>query len=190
MKSKQGSATRAPIGRIPELDLLRFLAAASVVIYHYTYQPVLHGVINDNAFWPLPVASRFGYLGVTLFFMISGFVILWSSQARSSGEFVISRIARLFPSFWICVFVTTFVVSAAGGPESLSPRTVALNMTMVPGRFGVPYVDGVYWTLLVELKFYILIFLILVTGTMKRIEMWLAIWLAVAAVSKIGRAHV
>jgi peptidoglycan/LPS O-acetylase OafA/YrhL len=188
MKSKQGSATRAPIGRIPELDLLRFLAAASVVIYHYTYQPVLNGVVNDNAFWPLPVASRFGYLGVTLFFMISGFVILWSSQARSSGEFVISRIARLFPSFWICVLVTALVVAAARGPEPLSFRTVALNLTMIPGRFGVPFVDGVYWTLFVELKFYILIFLVLLTGTMEHIEMLLVLWLAVTAVSTFGMA--
>jgi peptidoglycan/LPS O-acetylase OafA/YrhL len=188
MKSKQGSPTRAPIGRIPELDLLRFCAAAAVVAYHYTYQPVLNGVVSDNAFWPLPVASRFGYLGVTLFFMISGFVILWSSQARTSGEFAISRIARLFPSFWICVLITTLVVNAAGGPEPISPRTMVLNLTMVPGRLGVPYVDGVYWTLLVELKFYILIFVVLVTGTMERIEAWLGVWLAVAAVSAFGVA--
>jgi peptidoglycan/LPS O-acetylase OafA/YrhL len=186
MASQQGNSV--PIRRIPELDLLRFFAAASVMIYHYTYRPVINGLVDENAFWPLPFATRFGYLGVTLFFMISGFVILWSSQERSAGEFVIARIARLFPSFWICVLITTLVVNAVGGLEPISPRTIALNLTMVPGRLGAPYVDGVYWTLLVELKFYVLIYFVLVTGTMARVEAWLAVWLAAAAVSTFGIA--
>lgn len=188
MARQQGTTVRGPTGRVPELDLLRFLAAASVVLYHFTYWPVLDGVVKENAFWPLPVASRFGYLGVTLFFMISGFVILWSSQARTSSEFAISRIARLFPSFWICVLVTTLVVNASGAPDFISPRTMLLNMTMIPGRLGVASVDGVYWSLLVELKFYILIFLVLAIGAMEHIELWLGVWLAAATMSAVGIA--
>jgi peptidoglycan/LPS O-acetylase OafA/YrhL len=188
MVSKQETAVRAPVGRIPELDMLRFFAALSVVAYHYTYRPVVNTVTNFNAFWPLPVATRFGYHGVTLFFMISGFVILWSAQARSAGEFAISRVARLYPSFWICVCITTIVVTAAGGLESIAPRTIALNLTMVPGWLGAPYVDGVYWTLLVELKFYLMIFLVLATGMMAYVEPLLGIWLVAAALSTFGVA--
>jgi peptidoglycan/LPS O-acetylase OafA/YrhL len=179
---------QAPVGRIPELDLLRFLAAASVVIYHYTYRPVINGVVDGNAFWPLQAASRFGYLGVTLFFMISGFVILLSSQSRSAGEFVISRFARLFPSFWICALITALVVNVSGAPEPVSLRTLALNLTMVPGRFGAPSIDGVYWTLFIELKFYVLIYFVLVTGTMTRVETWLAVWLTASAACTFGIA--
>ncbi len=188
MASQQRSATRAPIGRIPELDLLRFFAAASVMIYHYTYWPVINGAVAENAFWPLPVVTQFGYQGVTLFFMISGFVILWSSQARSAGEFVISRVARLYPSFWICVLITTLVVKVTGAPNPISPRMLALNLTMVPGALRVPYIDVVYWTLFVELKFYAMIYFVLVTGTMARVEAWLAVWLAAATVCMLGIA--
>lgn len=185
MSNHQAGTTRAPIGRVAELDLLRFVAASSVMVYHFTYRPRVNGVVLDTAFWPVQAASRFGYLGVTLFFMISGFVILWSSEARSAGEFFVSRIARLFPSFWICVLLTTLVVNAAGA-EVVSLRTVALNLTMVPGVLGAPYVDGVYWTLFVELKFYVIIYAMLLTGAMARVETWLAVWLAASIVCAVG----
>ncbi len=176
---------RTTIGRVPELDLLRFIAAASVMMYHFTYRPRINGVVVDRAFGPIELGTRFGYLGVTLFFMISGFVILWSSEARSAGEFVVSRVSRLFPSFWICVFLTTAVVNAAGG-EPLPFRTVALNLTVIPGVLGAPYVDGVYWTLFIELKFYAIICLLLLTGTMVHVEKWLAVWLAASVLCAIG----
>jgi len=44
-----------------------------------------------------------GYLGVNLFFMISGFVILWTARDRTPSGFVLSRITRLYPEFWIGV---------------------------------------------------------------------------------------
>jgi len=182
--SRGAESTRS--GRVPELDLLRFVAAVAVMIYHLTYQPRLHGVLSTNAFWPFPAVTRYGYLGVTLFFMISGFVILWSSQNRSAGEFVVTRIARLYPSFWVCIAITTLVVDSIGMTGSISPRTATLNLTMVPDLLGAPYVDGVYWTLFVELKFYFLIFIVLATGTMPRVETWLALWLAASVACAAG----
>jgi peptidoglycan/LPS O-acetylase OafA/YrhL len=186
---KRNGAT-APIGRVPELDLLRFVASASVVLYHFTYRPRFQGTLDVGAFDPLPTATRYGYLGVTLFFMISGFVILWSSQARSSGEFVVSRVARLFPSFWICVLLTALVVNATHGGDGdpVSLRDMLANFTMVPGLLEAPYVDGVYWTLFVELKFYVLVFFVLLTGTMAYVEVWLGAWLAASVAAAIGIA--
>jgi peptidoglycan/LPS O-acetylase OafA/YrhL len=190
MTTQEQQSGGVPLGRVPELDLLRFIASASVVLYHFTYRPRFHGVIDEQAFGLLPAVTRFGYLGVTLFFMISGFVILWSSQARSAGEFVVSRIARLYPSFWICVILTTIVVNAThgGGGDPISLRTLLINLTMVPGALGAPYVDGVYWTLFVELKFYVLVFLVLISRTMVHVEIWLAVWLAASIASAIGIA--
>jgi peptidoglycan/LPS O-acetylase OafA/YrhL len=174
--------------RVPELDLLRFIAALSVVIYHYTYRAPLPGRDDSFAFGDLQLGTRYGYLGVTLFFLISGFVILWSSQQRSASEFVVSRISRLYPSFWTSVAITSLVVVLSPAGELISSRTVALNLTMVPGVLGTPYIDGVYWTLFVELKFYALVFLMLLTGTMHRVERWLAVWLAVSVAAAVGIA--
>lgn len=161
------------------------MAACSVVVYHYTYRPAFLGTSQVSSFAALAVITRFGYLGVNLFFIISGFVILWSSQGRSLAEFAISRIARLFPSFWVCVLLTALVVITLGG-EHVGGRTLALNLTMVPGILGVSYLDGVYWTLFVELKFYFLVSLVLVTRSMGHILWWLAGWLVVSLMASAG----
>jgi peptidoglycan/LPS O-acetylase OafA/YrhL len=173
--------------RVPELDLLRFIAASAVVFYHFTYRPLIHGVIDLAVFGPFQGASRFGYMGVNLFFMISGFVILWSSQGRRASEFVVSRIARLYPSFWVCMLLSALVLTL-GGADHFSIRTIAANLTMVPNLLRQPYVDGVYWTLFVELKFYVLIFIVLASGTMKYVEALLGIWIAISVASASGIA--
>jgi len=137
------------------LDVLRFFAALSVVFYHMTYR------LNESALftWLQPF-TKFGYLGVDVFFIISGFVILWSAVGRSVPDYLISRVARLYPSFWVAILVTSATMLVIR-PERLQPLwAIAANFTMLPGYIvGNHYVDGVYWTLAVELKFYFLILL-------------------------------
>src|SRR5688572_29637953 len=89
--------------RIAELDLLRFLAAAAVVLFHATDWPTQTNLLR--------AAATFGFMGVPLFFMISGFVILMTAQNRSGLQFVNSRIARLYPSFWICVLLSALALT-------------------------------------------------------------------------------
>jgi peptidoglycan/LPS O-acetylase OafA/YrhL len=177
------------LGRIPELDLLRFVAAVAVVLYHFTYNPEWHGTMLVDAFGFLPQVTRFGFLGVHLFFMISGFVILWSSEQRTAPEFIISRVARLYPSFWVCVCLTA-IIGKYAGTTNFTLKTVALNLTMIPGILGTEYVDGVYWTLFVELKFYLIISLLLITGLLKHLNAWLYVWLfALIIVATTGGPH-
>ena len=167
-------------GRVRELDLLRFIAALAVVLYHYTYHRTVAGS-PDVVFPMLERATARGYLGVNLFFMISGFVILWTARARPPAAFVISRITRLYPEFWLAVVLSacTFAFFPLGPGPRLTIATVLANLTMVPQFMRAPYVDGVYWTLGVELKFYALLWLLSVTRQMPRIETWVFGWLAV-----------
>ncbi len=164
--------------RVVELDLLRFLAALAVVLYHFTY----HLRASDTGIDLFPSIGRLGmhgYLGVNLFFMISGFVILWTARDRTPSGFVLSRITRLYPEFWISVLLSSIVFSlneSAFGQTITAPQVLA-NLTMVPALFGQEYVDGVYWTLFVELKFYALLWGLSVTRQMKRVEGWLFAWL-------------
>jgi peptidoglycan/LPS O-acetylase OafA/YrhL len=158
-----------PRERIAELDLLRFTAALSVVLFHVVHWPSQPTVLSS--------VTDLGFLGVPLFFMISGFVILMTAQHRDGMEFVNSRIARLYPSFWICVLLTALALAVLGNkPPSLA--VVAANLTMQPRMlFNQPYLDPVYWTLVVEMKFYLLIWLLIVTKQMQRIETFLTLWL-------------
>jgi peptidoglycan/LPS O-acetylase OafA/YrhL len=151
--------------RVPEVDLLRFLASLAVVYFHTIYQdsPVRH-------------AAQYGFMGVHLFFMISGFVILWTASTKDAYGFLASRISRLYPSYWICCLLTFAALWHAG--ENPTVRQLLANLTMVPGAFHAEMLDSVYWTLIVELKFYGLVLLLLLTRQMPRIEYWLYGWLA------------
>lgn len=177
--ARPGMSTQVRFGAI---DLLRFLAAAAVVLFHYAYRGPANGDVPARFAleWLQPIA-RYGYLGVHLFFMISGFVIAFSAEGRSARDFAVSRIARLYPAFWLAVAATTLVVHLADARDyAVSWSAVALNLTMFNHLFGVPPVDGVYWSLYVELSFYLLVWVVLLTGNWHRIEFLLAAWLLAA----------
>jgi peptidoglycan/LPS O-acetylase OafA/YrhL len=144
--------------RFYEIDLLRFISAVLVVLFHYTYV----GSILDFA--PAPRMDAFGeygrymYLGINFFFIISGFVILLSAEDGKPRQFVVSRFVRLFPAYWLCVCLTAGAAVLFNQPAfQVSWAHFFVNLTMLQNGFDVPLVDGVYWTLWIELKFYALV---------------------------------
>lgn len=173
--------------RFYEIDLLRFLAALAVVLYHYTFRGFAEGGYSPVEYPVIGEFFKYGSYGVQLFFIISGFVILMTATKRDAAHFVISRITRLYPAFWVCVTLTALVIAWKGG-ELFQVGLVQylVNLTMISGFVGVEMIDGVYWTLLVEIKFYALIFMLLITGQIARIEWFLAFWLVLTAVAFVA----
>lgn len=144
--------------RLIELDALRGIAAVSVVFFHYT----THYANLYSHSVPLPFDFSIGRYGVELFFMISGYVIfLTLDKTVRPEEFIVSRFSRLYPAYWIAVFLTYSITSALTLPGWWSSFSdVLVNLSMIQQLFSVPHVDGVYWTLHRELGFYVL------TGTL------------------------
>jgi peptidoglycan/LPS O-acetylase OafA/YrhL len=144
--------------RLSQVDALRGLAALSVVLFHYTtrfaelYQP------GQSQLLSFP----HGYFGVNLFFIISGFVIFMTlERTEKPMDFVVSRFSRLFPSYWVAIVLTFAITHWLGLPGKLVEIGPALaNFMMIHSFFGVPHVDGVYWTLEVEMLFYIGMFIL------------------------------
>src|SRR5712692_76407 len=99
--------------RLYEIDLLRITAALAVVLYHYTFSGYARH-LTAIAFPALSTVTRYGYLGVDMFFVISGFVVLLSAWGRRPHEFVISRIVRLYPAYWVAVTITAIVAITYG----------------------------------------------------------------------------
>lgn len=171
--------------RLGELDALRGLAALSVILYHYTTR--YEGLFDHKN--PSYFDFSYGFLGVQLFFMISGFVIFMTiTRAKNVSEFAKKRAIRLYPSYIVAVIITFVSVKAYG----LEGREVSffegiLNLTMFQGFLPgvINNVDGVYWSLAVELIFYIFIGILLYLGLIKRIETMAVIWLIGSATARI-----
>lgn len=141
--------------RLKSLDMLRGLAAILVVLFHYTTR---FSEIYPN--YGGGAAVSFGHVGVQVFFLISGYVIFMSlerirGQGAGIAEFAKARVLRLYPLFWISVLLTFSFVAIFGLPgREVGFHDAILNLTMIPRLIGAEYVDGVYWTLEVELIFY------------------------------------
>jgi len=158
-----------PPARLHELDALRGIAALMVVLFHYT---TMFGEKWGHGF-DVPGAFALGQHGVKLFFIVSGFVIYMSLQRRPTpGSFAVSRFARLAPSYWAAVLLTFIVLAAFGLPDetigeltyNFSVADALANLTLLHWAIGIPHIDGVYWTLVVELAFYSVMLLLLRCG--------------------------
>ena len=177
--------------RFYELDLLRFFAAFSVLLYHYSFRGHAGDSPSALDYSILAPVTKYGYLGVDLFFLISGFVILMTASSGSVRGFVISRIVRLYPAFWMCCTATWIVMLLVGKWAHLpTGLEYAANMTMLNGFIDLPYVDTVYWSLLVEMKFYFLIFLVLLVRQIDRAKVLLGGWLAINLLTTIWKVPV
>ncbi|MER7416523.1 acyltransferase [Micromonospora peucetia] len=178
------ATSRAP--RLYVLDLLRFVAAMSVVAYHLLFADAREswGANTADLFGaPLRQAAGYGWLGVELFFMISGFVICMSSWGRPLHDFFISRVTRLMPAYLFAVLLTASVLVLWPQPGEKAPNLPQIigNLTMVQNLLQVNNIDEPYWTLLIELKFYLLFLIVVAFGvTYRRVLMFCMIWTALA----------
>lgn len=181
-----------PPKRLYEIDILRFIAAMMVVMFHYTSEPYqMHHIylIGNNS---LKDIFLNGYLGVKLFFIISGFVIFMSAFNSTPGKFLRSRILRLFPAFLIMCTITFLVCSAFDSSYHVGLKDYLLNATLI-GTFaswaGIKLVAGVYWTLIVEMQFYFFIYLLLVFKKIDLIRYFLLFWLALSVFTYYGELY-
>lgn len=159
------------MARIEVLDYFRFWAAIFVLLFHYTFNGITNGKIESISHIPQWIDfTKYGYLGVELFFMVSGYVIFYSAQNRSPSKFLLSRAVRLFPSYWFAVILTSIVTVFLGTDLiNVEFKQVLFNLTMLQSYFYIGHVDGVYWTLVYEVQFYFAIFIILAIGQQKRL---------------------
>ncbi len=158
-----------------EIDYFRVLGALGVLFYHYTYRLVGTNADKVPLFSSLEHFTKFGYLGLNLFFLISGFVILWSASEKSALRFAISRMDRLYPAYWVCVTISALTVVFIG-EGSVTPIQYISNLTMLNDYLNIDNIDGVYWTLHVELKFYAIVFVLILLNLVRKHYVWLTLW--------------
>lgn len=166
--------------RVGGIDLLRGICALAVFAFHLCYQyPSTHRTQWGEM---LPGVTRFGYLGVPVFFMISGYVISKSAEFRSRPMFLASRAARLLPGFWFALVLTLVALALSSQLPSLV--TILANVAIVAQWFGRPYADGVYWSLTAEIAFYSAVGLIAIGPTFRpRMRLIMLSWMGLCVLS-------
>jgi len=170
--------------RYLELDSLRGIAVLAVVLYHYTFAYDFHfKLFSDHKFY-----LYHGNLAVPLFFVISGFVIfLTLEKSKKKADFAVSRFSRLYPSYWVAMFVTLIFISVLPVPTlgHYTPKEVVLNFTMFEGFTKARLIDQVYWTLKMELTFYIIMYLLYLNKLLSKIEYICVAWLLLSLASSM-----
>lgn len=139
--------------RLTELDILRGIAALCVSLIH------LGGLTKG-----LPFSATVFDFGITmpsLFFIISGFVIFMTvEKIKTWQEFIITRFFRLYPSFWISLILSLFFIYLAKNEAFPTIKEIIANVTMAPFLFRQPVIVVSFWTLLIEMEFYLFIIMI------------------------------
>jgi peptidoglycan/LPS O-acetylase OafA/YrhL len=140
------------------LDSLRGIAAIAVLSFHYETS-----------------IAYYGLLGVELFFIISGYVILMTlERSISLVDFAVGRFGRLYPAYWVSVAIAGLFLwtssQATGG-------SILLNTTMLQAFFNQPNIIDPYWTLKCELLFYCVMGTIFWSDRLSNIDSFALVWL-------------
>lgn len=121
-------------------------------------------------------------MGVVAFFAISGYVIvptLSGDRSTATLRFIVKRFFRLYPIFWVAVFVLAAGLWFQNGGLP-SPWTIGANLTMIPLELRQPQIMGHFWTLEVELIFYGIILILFWCNTLHREEVIAGLMLLLA----------
>ena len=199
--------------RFVELDILRFVAALLVVIYHYFYfathtivfyRPDFDydfnflNIFNFNLSKIIDSTTVYGYLGIQIFFIISGFIILYTAENKNAKSFIVSRVSRLWPAIAIGSTISYILYLLLGHSDHL-PDIDFVNyifnffgFTITPLRplfatnfiytllgthLNLEYFDGAMWTLSREVGFYLLILILIFFKQIKNIAYYAMLWI-------------
>jgi peptidoglycan/LPS O-acetylase OafA/YrhL len=167
-------------GRLQSIDALRGVAALGVVLYHSLLQ-TQNAVPGNFLKWPVKLiqfVSSFGYIGVFLFFVISGFCIhlQWAKsranqqqQSIQFGSFWKRRIRRLYPPYLIAfaLFMIMAALTTGINVTHFFVYDIVMHLLMLHNLDpNTCYsINGVFWTLAIEEQLYLAYFLLLFLRT-------------------------
>lgn len=160
-------------GRSIAFDLIRFIAALIVVIDHFAFSSHSVGRTELHSSLLAPVI-RYGYVALDVFFIVSGYFIMQTAQGRDWRSFAIARVSRVYPALIACASLTFLGsrILSAYTYRSIGVLDFIGNITglvLIPGiGQQIQVVDVVYWTIQIEIAFYLIVGVGLAIGLVQR----------------------
>jgi exopolysaccharide production protein ExoZ len=168
------------------IQILRFLAAVSVVAFHVLGAPPKGFEVPETA---LSFALSYGGRGVDLFFVISGFVIFYATHASklTPAEFLRRRVERIVPLYFFVIFAVTMLAitlpATFGTPDWYTPRHIIKSLAFVAFTDGDMPVVYVGWSLEYVMYFYLATALLMALTR----DVWRNIVVTFSAVAIVGQ---
>ena len=154
----QGNSGGVAERRMLFADGLRGIAAIWVVLYHLAEGHHVDALLAALPIWLDTALFGWGHGGVGIFFVLSGFVMALTVQRASmdgpgAGRFVLRRLVRLCPPYWLAIALYTLMTFAKGG--SVHTGQLLANVFFAQGMSGFDNINIVFWTLCIEIQFYV-----------------------------------
>lgn len=164
--------------KIFSVQYLRGIAALLVVLYHFSF------------FTPRWFANLFanGMVGVDIFFIISGFIIYWSTinpEECRPTVFIVKRFARIYPLFFVVLLVSLLLQPAPATQLSRGFLVLHNDYTLPAPAFGFNLLPPA-WTLTYEISFYAIFCMCAAITTRYRGSLCIALLIAIPAVLQVA----
>lgn len=158
------------------LDAWRGVASLAVVAYHMAQ--IIEYRWNDLVGYPVYAASHYGWAGVTVFFVVSGYCIAGAAMStlrkdEGIGRYAYARVRRIFPTYWWGLLLAALFSAAAQMMVARGKMTPNVftengvigqdalyylsNLTLTPILVNRPFLLAVAWTLAYEIAFYLIV---------------------------------
>lgn len=172
------------------VQALRAVAALMVVVYHLVNAELVHG----GGVSLLRGPAHFGFAGVDVFFVISGFIMATVTAGRfGSGayavDFLVRRAIRIYPLYWICTLaiVALLMIRPDALSTTFSDKSILHSLLLLPQEGGPLLVVG--WTLTFELFFYAMTGLALAFVSERRVPLLILAWAGVLMLLQMVPTH-
>ena len=163
--------------RIHSVDCLRGIAALSVCLGHFTNANIQ--IPGDSV---VRTVGAYGWLGVQVFFVISGFIIPYALHragyaTKQYGRFLLKRVIRLDPPYVVTIlviiplgYIAAQVPAFQGPPFRVSAPQLLLHIAYLNAFFGYEWLNPIFWTLAIEFQYYLAVGLLFPMIAHKRLS--------------------
>lgn len=175
-------------GRLEYIDAIRGVAAFVVAVSH-----AVDAWYPSFQAWSIG-AVNLGRVGIVAFFVVSGYVVGMTLSKQTPRTFVVRRLWRLYPVYWLAtaVFILALITTQEVTPD-FSLFVILINLTMAQGFIGTQSILGVAWTLGIELAFYAQATFAKVLGRLPAVAIvgwfWLGMFAAMALSNYYAGSH-